>query len=188
LGAFFGTSVTQYFALEVCGSDISDTGPSFLIIFSIVCLCISIFLARDLHVEDSNDSSEKKEIGGSASDAIKSLISVPEVRNIALYVLLFTTLATIAWMMSLDIIREWSSDPCERTSYFSFVEQVVIPLTFDNAGFIFFFPYETFWNLNHFSDLWAIICYWLFLSITYFQSLLQYFTISIMQRLFEIWA
>ena len=129
LGAFFGTSVTQYFALEVCGSDITDTGPIFLIIFSIICLCISIFLARDLHVEDSDNFSEREEIGGSAGDAIKSLISVPEVRNIALYVLLFTTLATIAWMMSLDIIREWSSDPCERTSYFSFVEQVVIPLT-----------------------------------------------------------
>ena len=105
MGAFFGTSVTQYFALEVCGSDIADTGPSFLIIFSIVCLCVSIYLAKDLHVENINNSSDKKEIGGRAGDAIKNLISVPEVRNIALYVLLFTTLATIAWMMSLDIIR-----------------------------------------------------------------------------------
>ena len=39
LGAFFGTSVTQYFALEVCGSDIADTGPSFLIIFYYLSLC-----------------------------------------------------------------------------------------------------------------------------------------------------
>ena len=184
LGAFFGTSVTQYFALEVCGSDISDTGPSFLIIFSIVCLCISIFLARDLHVEDSNDSSEKKEIGGSASDAIKSLISVPEVRNIAVYVLLFTTLATIAWMMSLDIIREWSSDPCERTSYFSFVEQVVIPLTL-----IMQVLFSSF-LMRRFGTLIILVIYGLLFAIAFsvyylFPVIAAVFTISIMQRLFE---
>ena len=184
LGAFFGTSVTQYFALEVCGSDISDTGPSFLIIFSIVCLCISIFLARDLHVEDSNDSSEKKEIGGSASDAIKSLISVPEVRNIAVYVLLFTTLATIAWMMSLDIIREWSSDPCERTSYFSFVEQVVIPLTL-----IMQVLFSSF-LMRRFGTLIILVIYGLLFAIAFsvyylFPVITAVFTISIMQRLFE---
>ena len=129
LGAFFGTSVTQYFALEICGPDISDSGPGFLIIFSIVCLLISIFLSRDLHSNAKVVVDEKKAIGGSATDSIKSLVSVTEVRNIGLYVLLFTTLATIAWMMSLDIVRNWSSDPCERTSYFSLVEQIVIPLT-----------------------------------------------------------
>jgi len=129
LGAFFGTSVTQYFALEICGPDISDSGPGFLIIFSIVCLLISIFLSRDLHSNAKVGVDEKNAIGGSATDSIKSLVSVPEVRNIGLYVLLFTTLATIAWMMSLDIVRNWSSDPCERTSYFSLVEQIVIPLT-----------------------------------------------------------
>jgi|TARA_B110000914_G_C15511602_1_gene471138 AAA family ATP:ADP antiporter len=129
LGAFFGTSVTQYFALEICGSDISDSGPSFLIVFSIACLLMAIFLSKGLHKTDTSNPLKNEAIGGSATDAIKSLIYVPEVRNIGLYVLIFTTLATIAWMMSLDIIRGWSSDPCERTSYFSLVEQIVIPLT-----------------------------------------------------------
>ena len=149
-----------------------------------VCLCISIFLARDLHVEDSNDSSEKKEIGGSASDAIKSLISVPEVRNIAVYVLLFTTLATIAWMMSLDIIREWSSDPCERTSYFSFVEQVVIPLTL-----IMQVLFSSF-LMRRFGTLIILVIYGLLFAIAFsvyylFPVIAAVFTISIMQRLFE---
>ena len=129
MGAFFGTSVTQYFALEICGSDISDSGPSFLIVFSIACLLKAIFLSKGLHKTDKSNPLKNEAIGGSATDAIKSLIYVPEVRNIGLYVLIFTTLATIAWMMSLDIIRGWSSDPCERTSYFSLVEQIVIPLT-----------------------------------------------------------
>ena len=184
LGAFFGTSVTQYFALEVCGSDIADSGPSFLIVFSIICLLISIFLSRDLHLTDNNKLSEDKEIGGSASDAIKSLISVPEVRNIGLYVLLFTTLATIAWMMSLDIIRGWSSDPCERTSYFSLVEQIVIPLTLLMQ--LLFSSYL----MRRFGTSIILILYGLLFAIAFsiyylFPVIAAVFAITIVQRLFE---
>ena len=184
LGAFFGTSVTQYFALEICGSDISDSGPSFLIIFSIICLSISIFLSKDLHVADKSETSKNKEIGGSASDAIKSLISVPEVRNIGLYVLLFTTLATVSWMMSLDIIRSWSSDPCERTSYFSLVEQIVIPLTLIMQ--LLFSSYL----MRRFGISIILVIYGLLFAVIFsvyylFPVIAAVFAVTIMQRVFE---
>ena len=47
----------------------------------------------------------------------------------ALYILLWTGLSTAAWMISLTIIQDWSSDPCERTAFFAQIEQIVTPLT-----------------------------------------------------------
>jgi|TARA_B110000438_G_scaffold269111_1_gene285225 ATP:ADP antiporter, AAA family len=184
LGAFFGTSVTQYFALEVCGSDIADSGPSFLIIFSIICLIISIFLSKDLHNSSHTDLNEKQGIGGSSVDAIKSLLFVPQVRNIGIYVLLFTTLATIAWMMSLDIIRNWSSDPCERTSYFSLVEQIVIPLTLMTQLFL------SSYIMRRVGTLLILVSYGLlfvliFSIYSFYPIIAAVFTITIAQRLFE---
>ena len=47
----------------------------------------------------------------------------------AFYILLWTGLSTAAWMISLTIIQDWSSDPCERTAFFAQIEQIVTPLT-----------------------------------------------------------
>ena len=131
LGAFFGSSVARYFSTEICGnSSISELGPISLIIFSIGCLTIAIFLSRGLTPQNSLTAENQNEvIGGTSLDAFKNIIGKIPVRLMAFYMLLWTALSTAAWMISLDIVESWSSDPCERTAFFAQIEQIVTPLT-----------------------------------------------------------
>ena len=131
LGAFFGSSVARYFSTEICGnSSISELGPISLIIFSIGCLTIAIFLSRGLTPKNSLKAENQNEvIGGTSLEAFKNIIGKIPVRLMAFYMLLWTALSTAAWMISLDIVESWSSDPCERTAFFAQIEQIVTPLT-----------------------------------------------------------
>ena len=61
--------------------------------------------------------------------AIKNIIKEPAIRNLGLYVTLFTMLMTTSWMISLGIVENWSDDPCERTAFFATIEQIVTPMT-----------------------------------------------------------
>ena len=129
LGAFFGSSVARYFSTEICGkTDISDLGPMSLIIFSIFSLSFAIYFSRSFQPRNNEDNSSEK-IGGSSFEAIQSIIQDPAIRNLGMYVILFTMLMTTSWMISLGIVENWSQDPCERTGFFARIEQIVTPLT-----------------------------------------------------------
>lgn len=129
LGAFFGSTIARYFSTEICGNtSISDLGPMSLIVFSIFSLSFAIYFSRSFnstHVE----SNKSHEIGGSSLEAMKNTLREPAIRNLGIYVILFTMLMTISWMVSLGIVEEWSKDPCERTGFFARIEQIVTPLT-----------------------------------------------------------
>ena len=131
LGAFFGSSVARYFSAEICGNNsISELGPISLIIFSIGCLTIAIFLSKGLTPKNSSRAESQNEvIGGTSLEAFRNIIGKIPVRLMAFYMLLWTALSTAAWMISLDIVESWSSDPCERTAFFAQIEQIVTPLT-----------------------------------------------------------
>ena len=130
LGAFFGSTVARYFSTEICGNtSISDLGPMSLIVFSIFSLLFAIFFSRTFKPRSSDMEDSPKEIGGSSLEAIKNITKDPAIRNIGLYVILFTMLMTTSWMISLGIVEEWSKDPCERTGFFARIEQIVTPLT-----------------------------------------------------------
>ena len=129
LGAFFGSTIARYFSTEICGNtSISDLGPMSLIIFSIFSLSFAIYFSRSFnstHVENN----KSHEIGGSSLEAMKNTLREPAIRNLGIYVILFTMLMTVSWMVSLGIVEEWSKDPCERTGFFARIEQIVTPLT-----------------------------------------------------------
>ena len=130
LGAFFGSTVARYFSTEICGNtSISDLGPMSLIVFSIFSLLFAIFFSRTFKPRALDMDSSPKELGGSSFEAIQNIIKDPAIRNIGLYVILFTMLMTTSWMISLGIVEEWSKDPCERTGFFARIEQIVTPLT-----------------------------------------------------------
>ena len=130
LGAFFGSTVARYFSTEICGNtSISDIGPMSLIVFSIFSLLVAIFFSRTFKPRSSDMENSPKEIGGSSFEAIQNITKDPAIRNIGLYVILFTMLMTTSWMISLGIVEEWSKDPCERTGFFARIEQIVTPLT-----------------------------------------------------------
>ena len=132
LGAFFGSTTARYFSTEICGkSAISDLGPISLIVFSIACLLIAILLSRSLtsgsHLKKTDDRGEV--LGGSSFEAFRNTLKQTQIKFMAFYILLWTGLSTAAWMISLTIIQDWSSDPCERTAFFAQIEQIVTPLT-----------------------------------------------------------
>ena len=130
LGAFFGSTVARYFSTEICGNtSISDIGPMSLIVFSIFSLLFAIFFSRTFKPRALDMENSPKELGGSSFEAIQNIIKDPAIRNIGLYVILFTMLMTTSWMISLGIVEEWSKDPCERTGFFARIEQIVTPLT-----------------------------------------------------------
>ena len=130
LGAFFGSTVARYFSTEICGNtSISDLGPMSLIVFSIFSLLFAIFFSRIFKPRALDMDDSPKELGGSSFEAIQNIIKDPAIRNIGLYVILFTMLMTTSWMISLGIVEEWSKDPCERTGFFARIEQIVTPLT-----------------------------------------------------------
>ena len=129
LGAFFGSSVARYFSTEICGdTTISDLGPMSLIIFSIFSLLFAIYFSGSFKAKQKEQNSSE-EIGGSSLEAFQNIIKDPAIRNLGLYVILFTMLMTISWMISLGIVQDWSQDPCERTGFFARIEQIVTPLT-----------------------------------------------------------
>ena len=130
LGAFFGSTVARYFSTEICGNtSISDLGPMSLIVFSILSLLFAIFFSRTFKPKVLDMYNSQKELGGSSFEAFQNIIKDPAIRNIGLYVILFTMLMTTSWMISLGIVEEWSKDPCERTGFFARIEQIVTPLT-----------------------------------------------------------
>ena len=130
LGAFFGSTVARYFSTEICGNtSISDLGPMSLIIFSIFSLLFAIYFSRTFKPRIVDYENSSQELGGSSFEAIQNIIKDPAIRNIGLYVILFTMLMTTSWMISLGIVQEWSQDPCERTGFFARIEQIVTPLT-----------------------------------------------------------
>ena len=92
---------------------------------------VAILLSRSLTSSSNSDkeTNDKEIIGGSSLEAFKNTLKNLPVRLMALYILLWTGLSTMAWMISLTIIQDWSSDPCERTAFFAQIEQIVTPLT-----------------------------------------------------------
>jgi len=131
LGAFCGSSIARYFSTEICGSSsISEWGPFSLVIFSVLFLLIAIFLSYSFKsTNEINKQNQEATIGGSSLDAFKSLLNEPVIRYLSFYIILWTGLMTVAWMISLGIVEDWSSDSCQRTAFFARLEQWVTPLT-----------------------------------------------------------
>ena len=127
IGAFSGSSVARLFSTQVCGSvSLSEWGPFSLILISVFSLSIACFLSMSFK---SEAVSEEEDLSGSAIEPIKDIAKSPVLKNLSLYMILWTGLMTFGWMIALGIVQEWSTDPCERTAFFARIEQIVTPLT-----------------------------------------------------------
>ena len=127
IGAFSGSSVARVFSTQVCGSvSLSGWGPFSLILISVLSLSIACFLSM---LFKSDAVIEEKDLSGSAIEPIKDIAQSPVLKNLSLYMVLWTGLMTFGWMIALGIVQEWSTDPCERTAFFARIEQIVTPFT-----------------------------------------------------------
>lgn len=131
LGAFTGSSIARYFSTQVCGNEtMSDWGPFSLILVSVIGLTIAILLSYSFPNRRLGSSLNKTDvIGGSSFESILSVFRLSSIRNLSFYMILWTGLMTLGWMIALGIIQEWSNDSCERTAFFARIEQIVTPLT-----------------------------------------------------------
>lgn len=184
LGAFFGSSVARYFSTEICGNtSISDLGPMSLIIFSIFSLLFAIYFSGSFKPNRIEaDSSE--EIGGSSLEAVQNIFKDPAIRNLGIYVVLFTMLMTTSWMISLGIVEEWSNDPCERTGLFARIEQIVTPLTLIMQVFLASYVLRKIGSLTILT-IYGLLFAMAFMAYSFFPNITTVMMVVISLRIFE---
>ena len=132
IGAFSGSSIARIFSTQVCGSvTLSEWGPFSLILISVFSLSIACFLSMSFksEVNEKGGGVSSESLSGSAFEPITEIAQSSVLKNLSLYMVLWTGLMTFGWMIALGIVQEWSTDPCERTAFFARIEQIVTPLT-----------------------------------------------------------
>ena len=132
IGAFSGSSIARVFSTQVCGSvTLSEWGPFSLILISVFSLSIACFLSMSFksEVNEKGGGVSSEGLSGSAFEPITEISQSSVLKNLSLYMVLWTGLMTFGWMIALGIVQEWSTDPCERTAFFARIEQIVTPLT-----------------------------------------------------------
>jgi AAA family ATP:ADP antiporter len=133
LGAIFGSEIsvrlsesyTQY------GLELFALASSLLLFFAII---LAIYL-----VNINNSEVLVKKVGGNWSDAISNIISVKEVKSVAIYSWLFTALMTVQWISAIPIIESYSELSPDRIVLFNRIEQLVSPLTLFTQLFLTYF-------------------------------------------------
>ena len=123
LGAIFGSEISVRLSQSFTnyGLELFAAASSYL-------LFLAILVAN--YIVNSNKSSNlTKEVGGQWSDALSNILSVKEVRSIAIYSWLFTALMTVQWISAIPIIESYSELSPDRIELFARIEQLVSPLT-----------------------------------------------------------
>ena len=131
LGALLGSEISKRLA-----PTFTESGVLFFTLVSICFLLTAmeigiILLNRFRQVEGIEQAG-----GGTSLDAIKNLVSSSQIRSIALYMYLWTSMMTIHWITSAQIINAWSDNRPERIVFFSNIEQSVTLLTLFTQFFL----------------------------------------------------
>ena len=123
LGAIVGSEISVRLSESYTnyGLELFAFASSFLLFFAII---VAIYL-----VNLNNSEVLIKKVGGNWSDAISNIISVKEVKSVAVYSWLFTALMTVQWISAIPIIESYSDLSPDRIVLFNRIEQLVSPLT-----------------------------------------------------------
>ena len=125
LGALFGSEISKRFS-----NSFNDFGLEFFSMSSAILLFLAMLLAILITSKSKHSNQlELNNIGGGSFDGIKNSLKSSEIRNIAIYVWLWTGLMTIQWITAINIVEDWSQDSAQRLRFFATVEQVTSPLT-----------------------------------------------------------
>ena len=147
IGAFLGATVSG-----LLSSTFTEWGMIFYGLISALLLLLAMFLGIYI-INISSNENINDTAGGKSFDALKNVITDTQLRSIAIYMYLWTALMTIHWVTSISIIGDWTSDSAQRISFFSQVEQVVIPLTLITQLFL------VNWFINFFGSQRILISY-----------------------------
>ena len=123
LGAIVGSEISVRLS-----ESYTNYGLELFALASSLLLFLAIIFASYL-VNLNNSEVLIKKVGGNWSDAISNIISVKEVKSVALYSWLFTALMTVQWISAIPIIESYSDLSPDRIVLFNRIEQLVSPLT-----------------------------------------------------------
>ena len=123
IGAIFGSEISVRLS-----ESFTNFGLELFAFSSSILLFTAILLARYI-VNINNSIVLVKEVGGRWSDAISNIMTVNEVKSVAIYSWLFTSLMTIQWISAIPIIEAYSDLAPDRIELFARIEQLVSPLT-----------------------------------------------------------
>ena len=130
------------------------------------------------------ESDSSGEIGGSSLEAVQNIFKDPAIRNLGVYVVLFTMLMTTSWMISLGIVEEWSQDPCERTGLFARIEQIVTPLTLIMQVFLASYVLRKIGSLTVLT-IYGLLFAMAFMAYSFFPNITTVMMVVISLRIFE---
>ena len=123
MGAIFGSEISVRLS-----ESFTNFGLELFAFSSSILLFTAILLARYI-VNLNNSIVLVKEVGGRSADALSNIMSVKEVKSVAIYSWLFTSLMTIQWISAIPIIEAYSDLAPDRIELFARIEQLVSPLT-----------------------------------------------------------
>jgi AAA family ATP:ADP antiporter len=123
LGAIVGSEISVRLS-----ESYTNYGLELFALASSLLIFLAIIVATYL-VNLNNSEVLIKKVGGNWSDAISNIISVKEVKSVALYSWLFTALMTVQWISAIPIIESYSDLSPDRIVLFNRIEQLVSPLT-----------------------------------------------------------
>ena len=126
LGAAFGSRLSKYIANNYSITPVNG-GPeevniSVFAFFTLGLLIIGLLIGLYCI---SRAKSEKIALGGTAKDAFKNLFDSRDVRLLAFYMFLFTSLMTIHWITSAIIFEDAIESSVERVALFADIELAV---------------------------------------------------------------
>ena len=133
LGAIFGSEISVRLS-----ESFTKFGLELFAFSSSVLLFSAILLARYI-VNINNSIVLVQKVGGEWSDAILNIVTMKDVRSIAIYSWLFTSLMTIQWISAIPIIEAYSELSSDRIELFARIEQLVSPLTLFTQLFLTYF-------------------------------------------------
>ena len=123
LGAIFGSEISVRLS-----NSFTNSGLEFFVISASLLLLAAIIVA--MHILNLNNTSNlSKKVGGKWSDAISNILTIQDIRNIAIYSWFFTALMTVQWISAIPIIESYSDLSPDRIELFARIEQLVSPLT-----------------------------------------------------------
>ena len=155
LGAIFGSEISVRLS-----ESFTNFGLELFAFSSAALLFLAILLAR--YIANTNDNIVlAQKVGGQWSDAISNIITKKDVRSIAIYSWLFTSLMTIQWISAIPIIEAYSDLPPDRIELFARIEQLVSPLTLFAQLFL------TYFVISYFGISFILIIYGLLFVIVF---------------------
>ena len=155
LGAIFGSEISVRLS-----ESFTNFGLELFAFSSAALLFLAILLAR--YIVNTNDNVVlAQKVGGQWSDAISNIITKKDVRSIAIYSWLFTSLMTIQWISAIPIIEAYSDLPPDRIELFARIEQLVSPLTLFAQLFL------TYFVISYFGISFILIIYGLLFVVVF---------------------